>query len=133
MIGGQQGHAARADLVRRRTNLIVVIKSLKTQKEGAERAYEARVWTLKALVLVGPFFCRGALVLYPPSRSELYVCSACAQPICAYNTPRSIGFCVIWGCISSSSSSTSRKFAKNVRGIFFKSIKIYPLSVSRCF
>ena len=56
MIGGQQGHAARADLVRRRTNLIFVIKGLKTRKEGAEREYEARVWTLKALVFVGHFF-----------------------------------------------------------------------------
>ena len=33
-----------------------MIKGLKTQQKGAERTYEARVWTLKALVFVGPFF-----------------------------------------------------------------------------
>ena len=55
MIGGQQGHAARADLVRRRTNLIVVIKGLKTQKEGAERAYEARL-DAEGLCLPWTFF-----------------------------------------------------------------------------
>jgi hypothetical protein len=32
-----------------------VIEGLKTQKEGAERTYGSRVWTLKALVFVGPF------------------------------------------------------------------------------
>ena len=42
--------------MRRRTNLIVVIKGLKNKKEGAERAYKARVWTLKALVFLEPFF-----------------------------------------------------------------------------
>ena len=70
MIGGQQGHAARADLVRRRTNLIVVIKGLKNKKEGAERAYEARVWTLKALVLVGPFFFWSRCAGFAPSISQ---------------------------------------------------------------
>ena len=33
-----------------------MIKDLKTQQKGAEKTYEARVWTLKALVFVGPFF-----------------------------------------------------------------------------
>ena len=41
-------------------NLLVVIKDLKSQQKGAEKTYEARIWTLKALVFVGPFLSRCA-------------------------------------------------------------------------
>ena len=84
-----------------------MIKDLQTRKEGAEKTYESRGWTLKALVLVGPFF-PDALVLHPLSRSEPYDCTTCAQPICAFISPRSICFCVIWDCICPSSGSSSR-------------------------